>query len=272
MMPFLVLPRPILACSSRQPLCFHILAASLSSPKKSTPLESNKSRLFFQNTRGGVYPPFLSALESDLPGFGFQAKELVTPFPPTLPNLPSHKSSVCHTSEKEGWGLVMVNHATSQRVRRSTQNPSAQAPTRVERPLGALSDCSEARRSFSKLVVPASCLASLTAFSAARASYPRFTSAESTSDSTPAGDAAAGFAASMATASSLSFSSTTMRSAVLRPTPGIRVRRTKSPPRIAGTSSSTLMPDRILRARDGPTPEAESSSSKKCFSRDERKP
>src|SRR5712664_3706928 len=55
MMPFLVLPRPILACSSRQPLCFHILAASLSSPKKSTLLESNKSRLFFQNAGGWGY-------------------------------------------------------------------------------------------------------------------------------------------------------------------------------------------------------------------------
>jgi hypothetical protein len=82
--PLLVLPRPILACNSRQPLCFHILAASLSSPKKSTPLESSKSRLFFQSTRGGVYPPFLSALQSGLPGFGFQAKEPVTPFPPTF--------------------------------------------------------------------------------------------------------------------------------------------------------------------------------------------
>ena len=90
-------PRPILVCSSRQPLCFHILAASLSSPKKSTPLQSSKSSLFSQNagvgwaspmllrdTRGGVYPPFLSALEFDLPGFGFQAKEPVTPFPPTF--------------------------------------------------------------------------------------------------------------------------------------------------------------------------------------------
>ena len=50
-----MLPQTILACSSRQPLCFHILADSLSSPKKSTPLESSKSRLFSQNTRGGGY-------------------------------------------------------------------------------------------------------------------------------------------------------------------------------------------------------------------------
>src|SRR5579859_4304470 len=145
-------------------------------------------------------------------------------------------------------------------------------PTRLERLLGAVSDCSEARRSFSKLAVPASCLASATADSAVRASYPRFTRAETTSASAPAGDAAAGLAASIATASSLSFSSTTMRSAVLRPTPGIRVSRAKSPPRIAGTNSSTLIPDKILSASEGPTPEAESSSSKKCFSREETNP
>ena len=53
MVPFLVLSQAILVCSSHQPFCFHILAGSLSSPKKSTPLESSKSRLFFQNTRGG---------------------------------------------------------------------------------------------------------------------------------------------------------------------------------------------------------------------------
>src|SRR5712664_139829 len=55
----------------------------------------------------------------------------------------------------------------------------------------------------------------------------------------------------MATASSLSFSSTTMRSAVFRPTPGILVRRARSPVRMAGTSSSTFMPERIFSARDG---------------------
>ena len=48
-----MLSQAILVCSSHQPFCFHILAGSLSSPKKSTPLESSKSRLFFQNTRGG---------------------------------------------------------------------------------------------------------------------------------------------------------------------------------------------------------------------------
>src|SRR6266404_8272806 len=57
----------------------------------------------------------------------------------------------------------------AQRAQRRKQ-ASAQAPARVERPLGALRDCREARRSFSKLEVPASCLASAAAFSAARAS------------------------------------------------------------------------------------------------------
>jgi len=48
-----VLPQTIPVCRSHQPFCFHILARSLSSPKKSTPLESSKSRLFSQNTRRG---------------------------------------------------------------------------------------------------------------------------------------------------------------------------------------------------------------------------
>jgi len=53
--PFPVLPQTVLACCSRQPFCFHILVDSLSSPKKSTPVESSKYRLFPQNTRGGGY-------------------------------------------------------------------------------------------------------------------------------------------------------------------------------------------------------------------------
>ncbi len=140
------------------------------------------------------------------------------------------------------------------------------------RPFGALNACNAARNNFSKLPAPASRLASATAFSAVRASYPRLTSAEATSASVPAGEAAAGFSDSMATVSSLSFNSTTIRSAVFLPTPGILVRRPRSPPRIAGTSSSTLMPDRIFNASAGPTPEAESSSSKKCFSRADTNP
>jgi hypothetical protein len=52
--PSLVLPQTIPVCSSPQPLCFQRFAASLSSPKKSTPLESTKSRLFFQNAGVGV--------------------------------------------------------------------------------------------------------------------------------------------------------------------------------------------------------------------------
>src|SRR6266849_10596412 len=43
---------------------FHALAASLSLPKKSTPLQSSKSSLFFGNTRGGGAP--LRSLYSDL--------------------------------------------------------------------------------------------------------------------------------------------------------------------------------------------------------------
>src|SRR5256886_7751172 len=81
----------------------------------------------------------------------------------------------------------------------------------------------------------------------------------------PAGEAAAGFSASMATAPSLSFSSTTMRSAVFLPTPGIFVSRTRSPPRIAGTSSSTLIPERILSARsEEHTSELQSQSNLVC--------
>ncbi len=38
-----------------QVTCLHQLAASLASPKKSTPLHSSKSSLFFGNTRGGGY-------------------------------------------------------------------------------------------------------------------------------------------------------------------------------------------------------------------------
>jgi hypothetical protein len=37
-----------------QDLSFQPLAGSFTSPKKSSPLESSKSSLFFQNTRGGV--------------------------------------------------------------------------------------------------------------------------------------------------------------------------------------------------------------------------
>src|SRR6266581_2977059 len=143
---------------------------------------------------------------------------------------------------------------------------------RAARPFGALNDCNAPRSNFSKLPVPASRLASPTAFSAARPSYPRFTSAEITSASIPAGEEAAGLSVSTATASSLSFSSTTMRSAVFRPTPGILVNRARSLPRIAGTSSSTLMPLKIFSASVGPTPDAESSISKKCFSRAETNP
>src|SRR5439155_7325360 len=100
----------------------------------------------------------------------------------------------------------------------------------ADRPFGALRDCSAARNNFSKFPAPASRFASPTAPSAARASYPRFTSAEMTSTSIPAGEDAAGLSASTATASSLSFNSTTMRSAVLQPTPRILVNRPRSLP------------------------------------------
>src|SRR5882762_9118778 len=143
---------------------------------------------------------------------------------------------------------------------------------RAARPCGALKDCNAPRSNFSKFPAPASRFASPTAVSAARPSYPKFTSAEITSASIPAGEEAAGFSASTATASNLSFNSTTMRSAVLRPTPGIFVSRARSLPRMAGTSSSTLIPLKIFSASVGPTPDAESSISKKCFSREETNP
>jgi hypothetical protein len=41
-------------CEGPLPLYFHQLAASLALPRKSTPLQSSKSRLFLQNTGGGV--------------------------------------------------------------------------------------------------------------------------------------------------------------------------------------------------------------------------
>src|SRR6266568_7840100 len=154
--------------------------------------------------------------------------------------------------------------------------PTIEASTsyalRAALPFGALNDCNVPRSNFSKFPAPASRFASPTAVSAARASYPRFTSAEMTSASIPAGEDAAGFSVSTATASNLSFNSTTMRSAVFRPTPGIRVSRARSLPRIAGTSSSTLIPLKIFSASVGPTPDAESSISKKCFSRAETNP
>ena len=73
-------------------------------------------------------------------------------------------------------------------------------------------------------------------------------------------------------ASSRSFSSTTMRSAVFRPSPGIFVNRARSLPRMAGTNSSTLIPDKIFSASEGPTPDADNNISNNCFSRDERNP
>src|SRR5258707_1282932 len=54
MVPFLVLPRTIPACSSRQPFCFQQLAASLRSFVNALPLFSIACSLFSQNTRVGV--------------------------------------------------------------------------------------------------------------------------------------------------------------------------------------------------------------------------
>ena len=48
------------------PLCFHQLAVSLASPKKSTPLQSSKSGLFFGNPGVG-YPCPISVLHSQCP-------------------------------------------------------------------------------------------------------------------------------------------------------------------------------------------------------------
>jgi hypothetical protein len=44
------------SCVSPYLLSFDIVLNSLRSPKKLTPLFSNKSKLFLQNTRGGVPP------------------------------------------------------------------------------------------------------------------------------------------------------------------------------------------------------------------------
>src|SRR5271170_2932668 len=127
------------------------------------------------------------------------------------------------------------------------------------------STCSEARSNVSKSF-PTVARDCAMAFSTSLSSYPRFSSADATSASSC--ERVAGFPASgTSTAASLSRNSTTMRSAVLRPTPGMRTSCARSPLRIAGTSSSRLIPESIFNASEGPTPEAEISSSKQCFSR-----
>src|SRR5882762_537000 len=52
--PFAGLPTSPLSLFPSQTLCIHTLPNSLSLRKTSTPLESSKSKLFCQNTRGGV--------------------------------------------------------------------------------------------------------------------------------------------------------------------------------------------------------------------------
>src|SRR5579863_3943030 len=64
--------------------------------------------------------------------------------------------------------ILAVAHGIADQV--TGKFAPSQAVTRVERVLGALSACREARSNFSKLDVPDSCLASATAASAVRVS------------------------------------------------------------------------------------------------------
>src|SRR6266849_8199016 len=232
-----------------------------------------------------VYRNLNIFLDAFLPDIFFQALRPHAHFDPgvLVERLPGHNSlwlpvlhhplcrSIRHSSLRFLCARCLSRPGHGVSALSSSARFSFQAP-RAARPLGALNDCNAPRSNFSKFPAPASRFASATAVSAARPSYPKFTSAEMTSASIPAGEDAAGFSVSTATASSLSFNSTTMRSAVLRPTPGIFVSRARSLPRIAGTSSSTLIPLKIFSASVGPTPEADSSISKKCFSRAETNP
>jgi hypothetical protein len=68
-----------------QDLSFQPLADSFASPKKSSPLESSKSSLFFQNTRGGGIPqnpPF--GINKIQTLFSRSVCDLVTPRPPAI--------------------------------------------------------------------------------------------------------------------------------------------------------------------------------------------
>src|SRR5216684_3902074 len=62
------------------PLSFQAIAASLRSPKKSNPLESSKSSLFLQNTRGGGTPTNLPfGISNFQPLFSVPVCKTVTP-------------------------------------------------------------------------------------------------------------------------------------------------------------------------------------------------
>src|SRR5271155_2522253 len=162
-----------------------------------------------------------------------------------------HRAVTCRSSRRACTITLVLHHS-----------PPARCDFFITAPP---STCSEARSNVSKSF-PTVARDCAMAFSTSLSSYPRFSSADATSASSC--ERVAGFPASgTSTAASLSRNSTTMRSAVLRPTPGMRTSCARSPLRIAGTSSSKLIPERIFNANEGPTPEAEISSSKQCFSR-----
>jgi len=121
-----------------------------------------------------------------------------------------------------------------------------------------------AAQQFSKFPSPASRFASPTALSAARLSYPRFTSAEITSASIPAGKSRR-FCASTATASSLSST---------RPPcapPSSAHADSRQPRQVAPANrrheSSTLIPLKIFSASEDPRRKPKAASQKMFFSR-----
>src|SRR5207245_3894442 len=131
-----------------------------------------------------------------------------------------HQTTACHpepnrevrrrTSIEPSPSTLSISNKSHAEILRASSSDALRMTShnyadRAARLFGALSACNAARSNFSKLPAPASRLASPTAFSAVRASYPRLTSAETTSASMPAGEVAAGLSDSMATASSLSF-------------------------------------------------------------------
>ena len=84
-----MLPQRILAWRSRQPFCFHILAASWVSFCNTLPLFSIVYSLFLENTGGGCIPSRSHLLESATYRLFFRASvcKSVTPVASTVPRL-----------------------------------------------------------------------------------------------------------------------------------------------------------------------------------------
>ena len=108
---------------------FQQLADSLSFSKKSTPLQSSKSSLFLQNTRGGVSRTQLRDIRGGVP-----LRELVrctetqkclfvSPLLATLTHSVSRKSFPCHSYEntRDGWppSLLISAPLSETRTKRS---------------------------------------------------------------------------------------------------------------------------------------------------------